>query len=860
MRNGTAPAFPLPSTGLEETEVSRTLLAETRGQFGPIPGALIVRTAIAAAAGGDFPVQRAALDALSRRWTAFRRDSLQIRERPPGKKIVGLYGVGRAESRSIRSRVLLASLEPLRSSCGCRDFVRGSLGICKHVFAVVDGWFRAGAPVPTAPGSIVPRLSWDPIRPLAGPGDWLDRLRWTDAAVHPVEGLAEAAARRRFLPGRGPRPLVTTHAGSPIARQKLIASLLTLGRSPEPRGTIWADPAVVTLLESEQLSIERIRDARSNPRRLRSSLRSLKQRLFPYQQEGVSRFFDTGRLLLADDMGLGKTAQAIAAAHALFSTGRVKHGLVIVPASLKPQWLREWQLFSDVPFTAVEGDAAARANLYRGWRRGFLLTNYEQVLRDLEHVLHLAPDLVVLDEAQRLKNWATKTATSVKQLSPRWRLVLTGTPLENRLEELASITEWVDDFALEPKWRLGPVHAIHVDGTHDVVGARHLETLRARLAPSMLRRVRADVLGQLPPRRDVRVPVALTPEQKTAHDELVLPIARLVSIARKRPLLQAEFLRLMSLLTRQRILCNGLAQRDFEETWPTLEAAGAPTEALLHGLCSPKLLELREILSSLVTAQGRKVVVFSQWRRMLRLAQWATCDVLEGAGIRSGFFTGEEGLRRRTQNLVDFHDDPRMRVLFATDAGGVGLNLQRAASACVNLDLPWNPAVLEQRIGRIYRLGQTQPVDVYNLVSEGGIESRIASVVSDKQVLFRGLFDGSSDEVQFARSGSFLAGVERLIEPGVVAARQADEGEPPDEEPLGEAEVDSAPTPDRSPEPSSPVAPDALADLFARIRVTATEDGRVVFEAPRDAAVALASVLTGVAKLLAPSGAPRPTE
>jgi len=151
-------------------------------------------------------------------------------------------------------------------------------------------------------------------------------------------------------------------------------------------------------------------------------------------------------------------------------------------------------------------------------------------------------------------------------------------------------------------------------------------------------------------------------------------------------------------------------------------------------------------------------------------------------------------------------------------------------------------------------------VDVYNLVSEGGIEARIASVLSDKQVLFRGLFDGSSDEVQFERSGSFLAGVERLIEPGVVAARQADEGEPPDEEPLGEAEVDSAPTPDRSPEPSSPVAPNALADLFARIRVTLTEDGRVVFEAPRDAAVALASVLTGVAKLLAPSGAPRPTE
>jgi SNF2 family DNA or RNA helicase len=124
--------------------------------------------------------------------------------------------------------------------------------------------------------------------------------------------------------------------------------------------------------------------------------------------------------------------------------------------------------------------------------------------------------------------------------------------------------------------------------------------------------------------------------------------------------------------------------------------------------------------------------------------------------VRSAFFTGEEGQKRRTQNIVDFHDDPACRVLFATDAGGVGLNLQRAANACINLELPWNPAVLEQRIGRIHRLGQKRPIDVYNLVSEWGIEPRISDLVGNKRAFFTGLFDGTTDEVAFERSGAQL--------------------------------------------------------------------------------------------------------
>ena len=212
----------------------------------------------------------------------------------------------------------------------------------------------------------------------------------------------------------------------------------------------------------------------------------------------------------------------------------------------------------------------------------------------------------------------------------------------------------------------------------------------------------------------------------------------------------------------------------------------APTPKLLESLATPKLNELRELVGNLVVTQRRKVVVFSQWRRMLELAAWAVSDLLAPEGLRAMFFTGQEGLRRRTQNLVDFHDDPKAAILFLSDAGGVGLNLQKAANACINLELPWNPAVLEQRIGRIHRLGQKRPIDVYNLVSQQCIEERIAGIVSDKRALFKGLFEGGSDQIAFERSSSFMTLLERLIEPpsvpspvAVVDTAVTDESEAP---------------------------------------------------------------------------------
>ena len=841
---------------IAEREAYQTLLARARRRTGGVPADRIVRQVLWVTRGGDWPIQRDALEAVLRRCASAHTDEVQIVGRPRSRRL-GLYATRRRGSDARPYRTLLRQIDPLDGSCDCADFLRSSLGLCKHLFAVLEDlaskrrrvdFEREGAPV-AAP------LRWDSIRPLTGLGDWLERVGW-------VDGVPDRALRR-WLRSTNERGWAAAIPDSPQQRLIFVERLLDV------LGDGNSEPALHALLRQERARLGRQVQTTSTLRRLNRALDTLKQSLYPYQRDGVDRFFGRGRLLLADDMGLGKTAQAIAACHALWQTGRVHRGLIVVPAALKPQWLREWQTFTDAPLTLVDGTPSQRRAAFEACRRGFLLGNYEQLIRDIDVVLGWTPDIVVLDEAQRIKNWATRTALTVKRLDPPYRLVLTGTPMENRLDELASIVEWVDDLALEPKWRLAAWHTTPVDGTSEISGARNLETLRTRLAACMVRRVRKEVLSQLPARTDTRIPIEMTAEQIDEHDALNMPIAQILGRAKRRPLAQAEFLRLMTLLTTQRIIANGMAQLRFEQIWPDLSRIERPTDSTLRGLASPKLVELRELIGQLALSEGRKVVVFSQWRRMLRLAHWATRDLLSREGVRPAFFTGEEGQKRRTQNIVDFHDDPACRVLFATDAGGVGLNLQRAASACINIELPWNPAVLEQRIGRIYRLGQRRPIDVYNLVSEPGIESRIAELVGSKQALFTGLFDGTTDAVVFERSGSFLSRIERIVvstlSPTPARAEDVsaaeDDGAEREVEALVAAGDESRDVPlaaiTAGPEPADSAA--AIQRLVAGVTVRRTASGGLVIEAPPEAASTLGALFSGMAQLLHSAATPPAT-
>ncbi|AMV36198.1 DEAD/DEAH box helicase [Planctomyces sp. SH-PL62] len=872
------------------------LLAQVGRKGGAIPAELIVRHVMSLVPPEEPLVRAEALDAVLRRRDSARKEELKVQARPAGGRVLGLYGT-RRKGASVRPyRTVIRGVDPIAGRCDCPDFLRNSLAVCKHVMAVLElvhsrPRLLAKGLKEQAQAEPTDGLTWDPVRPLIGFGDWLDRVgcQRAGAAGFPRLALSKSGLRRLFVAhdDDAPARLRKAHLRAPAKRLALVSELRRA--VPEEPDSPRFDPALIALLEHEKARLERILRDAVRPSEWRSAFSGLARPLYPYQKEGVKRFLRSTRMLLADDMGLGKTAQAIACCTILKRLGRIGRGLIIAPASLKPQWAREWAQFSDLPVRIVDGSPAERRATYDECEDGFLIINYEQLLRDLDLAKAWAPDLVVLDEAQRIKNWQTKTALSVKGLTPRYRLVLTGTPMENRVEELASVVEWVDDGALEPKWRLASVHAIRGEGRKELAGVRNLDTLRERLAPCMLRRTRAEVLDQLPPRTDVRVPIEMTDAQIEEHDALNQPIAKILSISRRRALRPPEFLRLMSLMTAQRIISNGLAQLRFADVWPSIRRR-KPDEATIRGLSAPKLLELRQLVQQLVVDQGRKVVVFSQWRRMLHLAHWAVADVLAAADARAGYFTGGEDAKRRTRNIEEFHEDPAFRILFATDAGGVGLNLQRAANGVINLELPWNPAVLEQRIGRIHRIGQESPIDVYNLVSEQGIESRIADLVGSKQAFFKGLFDGATDAVHFDQSGSFLSRAQKLYEDSLAEAANGggevaiepfdpadleiadDAPEPFDEPAHADEDAGTATGPESGtvsgpePNPAETIVSERKAALeldaaevrrlFSRLRVRRGEDGGVVIEAPAEAATSLGALFEGMAAMLRGSTSP----
>ncbi len=752
--------FTPPPQGLEETR--RQLAELARRKLPALPPELVADHVLAVCTGADFPVHEAALHALARRREYAERDELRVTARPLGA--LGPYRTTSATRRVHRPyETALESVFPPRGSCDCPDYLLSSLGLCKHLLVALEDVFDKPRRVESAraavasPPEAAAGLAWEPAVPLHGAHDRLRGLSLTGA----VKRTALGPSRRDFDGAR----LREDAIAHPIARVRTLTRLLERltpdHASPHRSPPLAASPAALAIVRVELEAAARLAQNARHAAAVEATLGSLGRKLYPYQREGVLRALERGRLLLADDMGLGKTTQAVAFCHALYHARLGRRGLLIVPAALKPQWQREWAETTDVPLTTVDGAPGERAAQYSAHREGYLLLGYEQLLRDASQVMSSPWDVAVADEVQRIKNHETKSAMTLKALTPQYRLALTGTPMENRVGELASILDWIDDTALAPKWRLEPWYMVTEPGDGSGAekgGARNLKTLRARLEPAVLRRVRRDVLTQLPPRTDTRVPVEMTPQQQAVHDDLHAPIAAIVGRAQHRPLTQPEFLRLMSLLTQQRIAANGLGQARFDELWPAY-AGARPDSALLDGLFSPKLHELRRLFSDLAVNQSRKVVVFSQWRRMLRLAAWSLGDLLEESETRALFFTGAESQARRAQALVEFHDDPTARVMFLTDAGGVGLNLQRAASACINLELPWNPAVLEQRIGRIYRLGQKQPIDVFNLVSEGSIEARIAALVGAKQAVFAGLFDGTSDAVKLDAASSFLGRV-----------------------------------------------------------------------------------------------------
>ncbi len=641
------------------------------------------------------------------------------------KELYQDYEVRRTEGdESAKYVVELRSLEMPINSCTCQDFLKNGLGVCKHIERVRMYVRRPKRDESRTSPYVELFMTRDPYEPMLMIGSLLPK-----STQDKLRGLIDVEGRLRHLNADALAAVVD------MCSELSDADVSAARVSGEVREFLERLRIKERLSNFESLFREKMVKSKG-------ALPFLKMPLYPYQIEGVLHLAFKGRAMLADEMGLGKTVQAIAAAAIMSEVMQVKRVLVISPASLKAEWEDQIQQFTDLESEVLFGLRPVRLDRYQNSKAFFMLANYEQVLRDYREInAVLKPDLVILDEAQRIKNWKTQTARSLKMLDSRFAFVLTGTPLENRIDELYSISEFIDPALFGSLFRFNRKY-YHFNDFGKVDGMQNLDDLHSKVKTIMMRRRKGDISEQLPDRVDNTYFVKMTPEQKKRYAEFEFIVATLVSASKKRPLRPEEMERLQLNLACMRMCCDTCYILD-----PKIKKA-------------PKLDELERVLEDIWSDDPqRKVLIFSEWVRMLELVE----ERLDKMGVGYALHTGSVPQKERRVEIKRFKSDPECRVFLSSESGGVGLNLQ-SASVVMNLDLPWNPAKLEQRIARAWRKHQTRKVNVINLVSEETIEHKMLATLKFKQGLADAVLDSLGEFETFEKTNAKSVFMERLAD------------------------------------------------------------------------------------------------
>jgi SNF2 family DNA or RNA helicase len=414
---------------------------------------------------------------------------------------------------------------------------------------------------------------------------------------------------------------------------------------------------------------------------------------YSYQLEGIAFLMPRHGALLADEMGLGKTMQTILALRLLFQAGLLGSALLVCPKPLIHNWCRELRAWADdLPFEIIRGEADERRVTWLVSNCPVKLVNYEVLTRDACWATHekVRFDVVVLDEAQRIKNRESKIAHAVRGIKRERSWALTGTPVENSPEDLINLFAFVDPECI-------PLNT-------------SVKSLSSLTSDAILRRTKEDVLTDLPPKTVRDAYLELAPAQRAAYD-----LAESEGVVRLNSLGETINVRhVFELVMRLKQICN------FEPVTGQ----------------SSKLEQLQADLAE-VAESGRKAIIFSQWVGPI---EYLALALRPFAPLQ---FHGRISPRERALALECFKNDPRRRVILMTyGTGSVGLNLQ-CANYVFLFDRWWNPAVEDQAISRAHRLGQRDPVFVTRFVTESTIEERIAEVLETKRQLFNDLIEQS---------------------------------------------------------------------------------------------------------------------
>jgi SNF2 family DNA or RNA helicase len=412
---------------------------------------------------------------------------------------------------------------------------------------------------------------------------------------------------------------------------------------------------------------------------------NLPHHLRVYQWEGVQFLVNQDFALLADEMGLGKTIQAAVALSIKARTGSLSRALIVVPASLRLNW--EHELLRWVPNLSVRivrGDATERHAFYR-LPFNVLIASYDQVRTDsILLATETFFDVVVADEAQRIKNVDSDTALACRMLKRRCSWALTGTPLENSVADLISVYRFARPGLITASMSKGEMHAA--------------------IRPFFLRRRQKDVLGELPPLLSQDIPLELEGQQRQAYDRVWLDRESRLAGSTK----QTSISTMLALITQLKKICNYDPDSNV----------------------SVKMDALTVIIEGL-SAVDHKLLVFSQYVKTL---EWIR-DQLQNTLAIDMLHGGMDDLSK-SQAVARFNEEPGPRVLLVSlRAGGVGLNLQ-SASHVVLFDRWWNPAVEEQATRRAYRFGRDRPLYVYRFLVVGSVEEKIAAILAEKKMVF----------------------------------------------------------------------------------------------------------------------------
>ncbi|MGA8840204.1 MAG: DEAD/DEAH box helicase, partial [Candidatus Aquilonibacter sp.] len=443
--------------------------------------------------------------------------------------------------------------------------------------------------------------------------------------------------------------------------------------------------------------------------------------LRPYQRDGVA-WLQTLREhraggILADDMGLGKTVEVLAHVAVERAAGRVIHPVLVVsPTSVAPNWRDEIARFlPDARVLSLTG--ADRADLYAQVNDAtFVLTTYALLLRDIEALTAFEWSIAVLDEAQAIKNPRSKAALAASRLRAAQRLALTGTPIENHLEELWSIFAYAAPGLLPERSRFARLFRTPIEKHGD---ADRRAALGARIKPFLLRRTKDGVAQELPEKTEIVQRVPLSGRQRDLYETIRLTMHKRVrDEVERRGLARSRIVVLDALLKLRQVCCDPRLLK--------LDAAAGIDE-------SQKLDALMEMLESLVD-DGRRILLFSQFTSMLDLI------VPELAKRNMPFVELRGDTRDRVTPVARFQNREVPIFLISLKAGGTGLNLT-AADTVIHYDPWWNPAVERQATDRAHRIGQDQHVFVYKLIAEDTVEERILELQDRKAALAATLFD-----------------------------------------------------------------------------------------------------------------------